>query len=186
MIVRPRIFGAAVAVMAAASAVPVGAREPAVPGRVAAIRATPERNLSDAKPGAGDAAAARAPERGELSVTVDRAKVIRLPERTQTVVIGNPAIADISLQKSGVVVLTGKSFGVTNFIALDGTGTMLAESMVSVTAPSDGTMIVQRGFDRQTYSCNPRCQPSVALGDAVPYFAEVKGQVEQHGQFSTR
>jgi hypothetical protein len=32
------------------------------------------------------------------------------------------------------VVLTGKSFGSTNLIALDGAGTLLAESLISVTA----------------------------------------------------
>ena len=52
------------------------------------------------------AAPARASvDRGALQVTVNRAKVIRLPERAQTVIIGNPAIADLSLQKNGIVVV---------------------------------------------------------------------------------
>ena len=77
---------------------------------------------------------------GDVTVVVDRAKIIRLPEKTQTVVIGNPAVADISIQKNGVVVLTGKSFGVTNFIAMDSAGNQIAEAKVSVTAPSDATL----------------------------------------------
>ncbi|WP_204349909.1 pilus assembly protein N-terminal domain-containing protein, partial [Serratia marcescens] len=70
-----------------------------------------------------------------VTVFVDNAKIVRLPERTQTVVVGNPIIADVTLQKNGVLVLTGKSFGTTNLIALDGTGTMLAESTIRVEAP---------------------------------------------------
>lgn len=124
-------------------------------------------------------------ERGSLSITVDRAKVIRLPERTQTVVVGNPAIADLSVQKSGIVVVTGKSFGVTNLIALDGAGNMLAESTVSVGAPTDAIVVVQRGLDRQSYSCTPSCQPSISLGDANTYFNENRGQAEQRNQFAT-
>lgn len=125
------------------------------------------------------------PERVTLSITVDRAKVIRLPERTQTVVVGNPSIADLAIQKNGIVVVTGKSYGVTNLIALDGAGNMLAESTVSVGAATDAIMVVQRGLDRQSYSCTPSCQPSVLLGDANAYFNENRGQAEQRNQFAT-
>ena len=123
-------------------------------------------------------------ERGELSVVVDRAKIIRLPERTQTVVIGNPAIADVAIQKNGVVVVTGKSYGVTNLIALDSSGSMLAESNVSVGAPSEAVLVVQRGLERQSYSCTPACQPSVILGDSTTYFSETRGQVDARNAFA--
>jgi Flp pilus assembly secretin CpaC len=123
-------------------------------------------------------------ERGALTVTVNRAKVIRLPERALTVIVGNPAIADLSLQKNGIVVVTGKSYGTTNLIALDGTGTMLAESLVNVVAPNDGLVVVQRAFDRFSYSCNPVCQPSINLGDSNAYFNDAKGQADAHNQFA--
>ena len=144
------------------------------------------RNVADIKAPTLDAKAKPSTDRAELSVMVNRAKVIKLPEKTQTVIIGNPAVADIAIQKSGIVVLTGKSFGVTNFIALDSTGGMIGESMVSVSAPSDATLMVQRGLERQTYSCTPICQPSVALGDSGGYFAETKGQADQHSAFTTQ
>ena len=124
-------------------------------------------------------------ERGELSITVDRAKVIRLPERTQTVVIGNPAIADMSVQKNGIVVVTGKSYGVTNLIALDLNGNMLAESTVSVSAPSEAILVVQRGLVRESYSCTPNCQPSVILGDSGAFFSDNRGQADARNAFAT-
>ncbi|MBV9077855.1 MAG: pilus assembly protein N-terminal domain-containing protein [Methylobacteriaceae bacterium] len=123
--------------------------------------------------------------RGELNVLVDRAKVIRLPDRTQTVVIGNPAIADITIQKNGVAVVTGKSYGVTNVIALDNGGNLLAESIVSVSAPTDSVLVVQRGLERQSYSCTPACQPSVVLGDANAFFSETRGQADQRNAFAS-
>jgi Flp pilus assembly secretin CpaC len=126
-------------------------------------------------------------ERGQLAVTVDRAKVIRLPDATKMVIVGNPAIADVAIQKNGIVIVTGKSYGVTNLIALDGGGNMLAESTLSVAASSEATVVLQRGaLDRQTYSCNPTCLPSVVLGDTNTYFSENKSQADQHTQFATQ
>ena len=122
---------------------------------------------------------------GTVSVQVDNAKVIRLPEKTQTVVVGNPMIADITLQKNGVVVLTGKSFGTTNLIALDGKGAMIAESTISVQAPQASIITVQRGLDRESYSCTPNCKPSVQLGDATKYFDETSKQAEARRGMAT-
>jgi Flp pilus assembly secretin CpaC len=120
-----------------------------------------------------------------VALTIDHAKVLRLPDRTQTVIVGNPIIADISVQKNGILVLTGKSYGRTNLIALDGTGGLLAESMISVQAQSDAIVTVQRGLERESYSCTPNCQPSLLLGDSTKYFSEVGGQAGQRSALAT-
>jgi hypothetical protein len=119
-----------------------------------------------------------------VAVVVDHAKVIRLPERTQTVIVGNPAIADVSVQRNGVLVITGKSFGVTNLIALDAAGAMLAESRVSVRAQSEALVTVHRGMDRESYACAPHCQPSVQLGDSTKFFGDVGGQAASRNQLA--
>jgi len=111
-----------------------------------------------------------------VTVTVDHAKVLRLPEKAQTVIIGNPAIADVTIQRNGVMIVTGKSYGVTNLIALDATGALLAESSVRVGAASDSILTVQRGLDRESYSCTPACQPSAQLGDSKSFFDSTNGQ----------
>jgi Flp pilus assembly secretin CpaC len=120
-----------------------------------------------------------------VMVSVDNAKVIRLPEKTQTVIVGNPIIADVALQKNGVLILTGKSFGSTNLIALDASGNMLAESTISVQAPQAAVITVQRGLDRESYSCTPNCQPSIQLGDASKYYGDVSGQAESRRSMAT-
>ncbi len=119
-----------------------------------------------------------------VTVVVDHAKVIRLPERTQTVIVGNPSIADVSVQRNGVLVITGKSFGVTNMIALDASGAMLAESRVSVRAPTEALVTVHRGMDRESYACAPHCQPAVQLGDSSKFFGEVGGQAASRNQLA--
>lgn len=120
-----------------------------------------------------------------VPVMVDNAKVIRLPEKTQTVIVGNPIIADVALQKNGIVILTGKSFGTTNLIALDAGGAMLAESLIRVQAPQAATVTVQRGLERESYSCTPHCQPAAQLGDSFKYFSDVSGQADARRSLAT-
>jgi Flp pilus assembly secretin CpaC len=131
--------------------------------------------------GTGEAAPSQraASTKETVAVTIDHAKVIRLPQGSQTIVIGNPIIADVTVQKNGLLVLTGKSYGVTNMIALDAGGTMLAESFISVQAPTESLVTVQRGLERESYSCTPNCQPSMLLGDATKYFGDVGSQAER-------
>jgi len=124
--------------------------------------------------------------RETVAVMIDHAKVVRLPERTQTVVVGNPMIADITVQRNGIVVVTGKSYGVTNVIALDAGGALLAESFIRVQATTESVVIVQRGLERESYSCTPNCQPSILLGDANRYFGEVSGQAGQRNSLATQ
>lgn len=126
---------------------------------------------AEARGDAGNEAGAEA-----VTVTVDHAKVLRLPDKAQTVIVGNPAIADVTVQRNGVMIVTGKSYGVTNLIALDATGALLAESSVRVGAASDSILTVQRGLERESYSCTPACQPSAQLGDSKTFFESTTGQ----------
>ena len=110
-------------------------------------------------------------------VSLDQARIVKLPERTQTLIIGNPSVADVTLLKAnGVMVVTGKGFGETNLIALDANGEPVAESIVRVNGDSRN-LVVQRGMERESYSCAPRCQPAVALGDSGKYMGDVATQI---------
>jgi hypothetical protein len=114
-------------------------------------------------------------ESGGITVVLDRAKLVQLPDRIASLVIGNPLIVDASLQPGGHMVLTGKGYGATNVMALDRSGKVLMETIVRVEAPQD-TVVVYRGPDRQTYSCTPKCEQQVMLGDAAAQFTAVLGQ----------
>lgn len=113
-----------------------------------------------------------------IAVTLDRARIVKLPDRTQTLVIGNPIIADVTpLKTNGLMVITGKSYGTTNLIALDSSGSPVAESIVRVD-PTDNTLIVHRGMSRESYACSPRCEPTINLGDEGKYLGDVAGNVK--------
>jgi len=120
-----------------------------------------------------------------LEVSVDRATVVRAPDTTSTIVIGNPLIADATTQKNGVLVVTGKSFGTTNIMLLDATGAVLSETLVNVKRANDGgVVVVQRGGKRESLSCTPRCEPILAIGDSPEAFGQTAGQINQRSGMS--
>lgn len=128
--------------------------------------------------------ASRAANSGEqIDVVVDQAKLIKLPERVATLVVGNPLIADVTLQSGGMMVVTGKGYGATNFIALDRDGTVLVDRVIQVEGPTDNLVTVYRGVDRETYSCTPVCQRRVTLGDGAGYSSST---LEQAGNLSSQ
>jgi hypothetical protein len=110
-----------------------------------------------------------------ISLMLDRATVIKAPAKTAMVVIGNPAIADVSVQRNGVLVLTGKNFGETNMLALDDEGKLISESWLRV-QDNNRNLLVYRGAETESYSCTPNCKPALALGDSEKHFARSGGQ----------
>jgi Flp pilus assembly secretin CpaC len=116
------------------------------------------------------------PAAGSISVNVDQAKLFKLPDRVATIVVGNPMIADVTLQNGGVIVVTGKGYGATNFIAMDRAGQILDDRQIQVAGPVDQLVTIYRGVNRETYSCMPICQRRVTLGDGDTYFKSVMDQ----------
>jgi hypothetical protein len=118
-----------------------------------------------------------------IQVNVDQAKLIKLPEKIATLVVGNPLIADVTMQAGGVMVVTGKGYGATNVIAMDRKGEVLIDRVINVEGPSDKVVTIYRGVDRESYSCMPVCQRRVTLGDAEGYF---KSTMDQAGSLNNQ
>jgi len=113
-----------------------------------------------------------------VSINLDQAKLIKIPERITTIVIGNPLVADAALQSGGLLVVTGKGYGATNLLALDRDGRVVMSKTVEVVGPANSALVVvYRGGTRESWSCAPECQPRNTLGDGKDYFAETLGQI---------
>jgi len=111
-----------------------------------------------------------------ITVVLDQAKIVQLPENTSTIVLGNPFIVEVTmLQKNQKMILTGKTFGETNLIALDKTGAPISEATIRVQA-GQKLVTVQRGMDRESYQCETRCQPTVVLGDVPRHMNDTISQ----------
>jgi hypothetical protein len=139
-----------------------------------------------AVPVAGFAALAPA-QADTVTIRLDQAQIMQLPDRVATIVIGNPLIADASLQGGGVLVVTGKGYGATNLVALDRAGRVLLSHTVQVLGAGTGDMvIVYKGVERETYSCGPECERRITLGDAPAYFnANLAESGARNGQAQT-
>jgi Flp pilus assembly secretin CpaC len=123
------------------------------------------------------------PDPDRIAVYVDQAKLVKLPAKVSTIVVGNPLIADVTLQSGGIVVVTGKGYGATNFIAMDRNGEVLVDRQIQVEGPTDQLVTVYRGVERESYSCMPICQRRVTLGDGDGYF---KTAIDQAGSLSSQ
>jgi Pilus formation protein N terminal region len=117
-----------------------------------------------------------------ITVALDQATITKMPDSVSTLVIGNPLIADVTVRPGGLMVVTGKAYGVTNLIVLDASGAVLSERYIEVTAPRDEVVVVYRGAFRESYSCNPNCEPRIMLGDAPQHFGQTLGQATERTQ----
>jgi len=88
------------------------------------------------------------------------------------VIVGNPGIADVTIQDPQTLILTGRSFGKTNLIILDSIGNPIADIILSVVLQRAGFMTVYQGAARTTLSCAPNCQPTIMLGDDTAFTAD--------------
>lgn len=114
----------------------------------------------------------------EVIVAMDEVGVVRLPKQAASVLIGNPSIADVSVQNGRMLVITGKSFGMTNAVVLGADGKEILEAKIAVQSNRTRLVTVQKGnLGRQTYVCAPECQASLSIGDSV--FEDVAKQIER-------
>ena len=101
-----------------------------------------------------------------IKLETSQARILRLARPADTVVIGNPAIADAVVQDSQTIVLTGKDFGVTNIVVMDKQGEPIIDRELVVSNNARGTMRVYRQANVQTLSCTPYCEKaSTKTGD---------------------
>jgi len=120
-------------------------------------------------------ATASAAHAAEVRVEIDQAKPIRLAHSAATVVIGNPMIADAVIHDNGLIFVFGKTYGVTNLIALNEFGETVYSTDLRVTHVDDrsagGAVSVHRGAVRFTYSCAERCEDQPTIGDDSEWYS---------------
>ena len=107
---------------------------------------------------------------GELVVKYHQSQLLRIDRPVSEIIIGNPTIADISVQSKDLLVVTGKSFGKTNIILLDSEKNVIKEQLVVVLQDQTQVVNLRRGVARESYNCAPRCNPTITVGDDKLYF----------------
>ncbi len=93
-----------------------------------------------------------------LSIRVDQASRLALPGVARDVVVGNPAVADVTVLDGRNLVIVGKGPGVTNLLVVDARGRTLLDREVVVGGGDQGRVAYIRGGSIQTFACSPRCE----------------------------
>lgn len=126
--------------------------------------------------GIGSASALAQPGGSLIEVAIDHARVLQIDRSAGTVIVGNPSIVDIEVLSADRLVLTGKSYGITNIVVLDREGEILIDEQVAVQTFEDNTLRVYRQAQRQTYACAPKCEPTITIGDNIEAFSMASQQ----------
>lgn len=117
-----------------------------------------------------------------MPIRIDQAARIVLSGAARDVIVGNPAVADVTVLDSRTLVITGKGYGITNLVVVDGRGRTILDRQIIVSANDDGRVTMYRGGDLYNYACAPRCERTPMPGEtdatyqqaAPPFTASVQ------------
>jgi Flp pilus assembly secretin CpaC len=129
-------------------------------------------------------AAPLAAQAEDLIVKYDQSQILRLTRPASEIIIGNPSIADVTIQSGNILIVTGKSYGITNIIALDGERNVIQDQRIAVRRDEVGVVNLMRGTARQTYACLPQCNPTITVGDDIGFIAQTISSAKQKMDFS--
>ncbi len=123
---------------------------------------------------------------GQIWLTMDYVRPYKLDRPASDIVIGNPAIADVTAQDSNNLLLFGKTPGVTNIYILDADGQTIENLVVRVRTNATDLLTFYKGSARTTYNCMTNCEATITVGDDRDVFRQVTEQVGQKfGQAAT-
>ncbi len=105
----------------------------------------------------------------QFTVSIDQAKLLHLEKQSAAVIVGNPSIADVSVQNGKLLVVTGKSYGSTNVIVLDSERKIVTNKIINVTDNQKQVVQLYKGSLRQSYNCTDKCSTVMSIGDEPEY-----------------
>jgi Flp pilus assembly secretin CpaC len=119
-----------------------------------------------------------------IDLTIDFAKVLKIDAPADTIILGNPGIADTAMGDEDTLVLTGKAAGTTNLIVFDKDGKELINATLRVSSDIQQLTTVFYGAQRQTFSCAPVCEQVISVGDDNLKFENATAQIQTRQAFS--
>lgn len=131
----------------------------------------------------GPTLAATASAAEEIVLNTDRSQIIVLDKAPATLVLGNPTVADVTLNGK-TLYLHPRGYGVTNLILLDDDGKKTGDYVLRVIFEDAYSISLYSPGGRQTYSCRKDCAPSLQVGDNPGFFSQYIGQVGAKNGFA--
>jgi Flp pilus assembly secretin CpaC len=128
------------------------------------------------------ALAASGASAGQIWLTMDQVRPYEIAAEAGQIVVGNPAIADVTVQDKKRVLLFGKAPGLTNMYIFDDEGNAIENLVIRVKTNDEAMLTMHRGAQRVTYNCTTKCDPTLTVGDSNVAFGEVSSQVQTKAQ----
>jgi maltoporin len=104
----------------------------------------------------------------QLIVQTDKTQLISVSAEPGTVVVGNPSIADVTVNGKQIFV-HGRSFGDTNLMILDAAGNQIANFDITVMHNNTNAIALYKAGVRTSYTCAPLCETTMQVGDAFDH-----------------
>ncbi len=95
-----------------------------------------------------------------LVVPIDHSMRLGVSGQAASVVVGNPAVADVTVVDTHTLFVSGRGYGETDVVVLDRAGRTIYSGDVIVAAAGGGRASVYRGADRTDMACAPACSVS--------------------------
>ncbi len=123
--------------------------------------------------------AATSAQAEQIWLTMDQVRPYKLDIPAQNIVVGNPAIADVTVQDNQNLLLFGKAPGLTNMYILDERGDPIANLLIRVRSQNTDMLTFYRGAARTTYNCTSNCEATITVGDDPGSFTGLATQVDR-------
>jgi len=115
-----------------------------------------------------------------IDVGMDQGHILTFNAPVKTVLVGNSAIADVTVIDPYHAVILGRNFGTTNVVALDDKGRETVNQLVTVMERSGTAVTLQRGAAKSTLNCNPtRCETTPTPGDDPNHYLPQAQEVDK-------
>jgi Pilus formation protein N terminal region len=122
-----------------------------------------------------------------VSIIMDQVRVVTFKQPIATVFVGNPLIADATVIDPYHAFVLGKTYGVTNLIALGAQSQTVANQQITVANRSGGIVTLNKGAAQFSYACtSAHCETNPQPGDQKAYFDDNSGSVSTHQDQSVK
>jgi len=116
-----------------------------------------------------------------ISISMDEVRVVTFERPVATVFVGNPSIADATVIDPHHAFVLGKTFGVTNLVALGPQSQMIADRQISVANRAGGVVTLNKGAAQFNYACTTaHCEANPLPGDQKAYFDDTTNSAASH------
>ena len=122
------------------------------------------------------------PAAATVSVRIDENALMDLRSAAGTVLIGNPAVADITLVSPRRIAILGRGYGATNVIITDRMGHVIFQDEVQVSRADANRVALYRGGQLSNFTCSPACQRTPGPGEDTGAYQPYAGPYKDHAQ----